>query len=325
MSADEPEMIEISVIVVTWNGKNVASQCLESLQDYAKDQTVEVIVVDNASTDGTPEMIRERYPFVHLLQNQENLGFAKANNIGLAHCNGNFVCLVNSDVVVPNGCIEQAVAYMRQQPTIGMLGPKMYLPNGSIGQSCMGFPTVWNWFCRALALDNLSVGRQIFGGFLRTDFTYEKTADVEVLTGWFWIVRREALSQVGNLDERYFMYGEDIDWCKRFYDAGWRIVFYPEVHAVHYCGASSANAPTRFYIEMHRANMQYLSKYHGPVAQLGFWASALLHELVRIVGFASLYLTKKSMRNEAGYKVKRSLVCLRWLLGLTPVERTPAR
>jgi GT2 family glycosyltransferase len=313
-------MVQISIIIVTWNGKNIVAQCLDSLKQYAHKPATEVIVVDNASTDGTLEMIREQYLYVTLIANSANLGFAKANNIGIERSRGQYVCLVNSDVVVPEECIEKAINYMERNPAIGMLGPKMRLPDGTIGQSCMGFPTVWNWFCRALALDNLSMGRRIFGGFLRTDFQYDQVEDVDVLTGWFWIVTREALNQVGPLDGRYFMYGEDIDWCKRFHQAGWRVVFYPDAEAIHHTAASSKLAPVRFHIEMHRANMQYFEKYHDWLDRAGFWLVTLLHEAIRVVGYSVTYLLRKSRRAEAGFKVRRSAACLSWLIGLTPSE-----
>ena len=319
-------MVQTSIIIVTWNGKNVVAQCLDSLRQYAGDPATEVIVVDNASTDGTLEMIREQYQYVKLIANAANLGFARANNIGIEQCSGRYVCLVNSDVVVPEGCIEQAIEYMKRDPAIGMLGPKMRLPDGTIGQSCMGLPTVWNSFCRAFALDTLPVGKKLFGGYLRTDFDYDRTEDVDVLTGWFWIVTREALNQVGNLDERYFMYGEDIDWCKRFHQAGWRVVFYQDVEAIHHTAASSRLAPFRFYIEMHRANLQYFEKHHSRLGRAGFWLVSLLHEVIRIGGYGATYLLQRSRRAEAGFKVRRSAACISWLLGFTPgemIKRTP--
>jgi GT2 family glycosyltransferase len=317
-------MVKTSLVIVTWNGKKVISQCLESLRRYSGDSSVEILVVDNASTDGTVEHLKTEFPFAKLIVNSSNLGFAKANNIGIAQATGEIVCLVNSDVEVPEGCFEKMAAYMEQNKRIGVLGPKMILADGSVGQSVMGFPTVWNWFCRALGLDNIFKSK-FFAGYLRTDFRYDQVTDVEVLTGWFWMVRREALDQVGGLDERYFMYGEDIDWCKRYNQAGWRVVFYPDAYAVHYCGSSSANAPTRFYLEMHRANMQYCAKYHNGVARAGFWLATWLQEAARIVGYGAVYILKRSSRVDAGYKVKRSAVCLSWMMGFTPLDASKAR
>src|ERR1700730_17505447 len=204
--------VSLSIVIVTWNGKRVVSQCLESLLQYKNDASVQIVVVDNASTDGTPEMVREQHPHVLLIQNNCNLGFAKANNLGIKQCSGKYIALINSDVKIPGGCLEKMLEYMEQNPTIGMLGPKMLLRDGSVGDSCMRFPTPLNWFYRALALDRLFHGFGKFGGFLMWDFHYDRVQDVDVLTGWFWLVRREALAQVGVLDERYFFYGEDIDW-----------------------------------------------------------------------------------------------------------------
>ena len=317
-------MVNISIVVVTWNGKKVISDCLESLRRYSNDSSVEVLVVDNASTDGTVDHLRQKFPFVKLIVNSTNQGFAKGNNIGIAQAAGRYICLLNSDVEVPEGCLEKMLAFMDDHPDIGMLGPKMILADESIGQSVMGFPTVWNWFCRALNLDTLFKSK-LFGGYLRTDFRYDRMEDVEVLTGWFWMVRREALDQVGGLDERYFMYGEDIDWSKRYHQAGWRVVFFPEAHAIHYCGSSSANAPTRFYIEMRRANMQYCAKYHNSLTCAGFWLTIWLQEAIRILGYSAVYLLRRSARASAGYKVRRSALCLSWMMGLRTTEAGTAR
>lgn len=314
-----------SIVIVTWNAKKIVQECLQSLVQHTKNLSTQIIIVDNASWDGTPQLVREQFPQVKLVQNDTNLGYARANNIGISLSTGKYVCLINSDVAVPEDCLENMVEYMEQHPDIGMLGPKMLLPDGAIGQSCMRFPSLWNWFCRAMALDSLFGGSSLFGGFLMTDFRYDKVSDVDVLTGWFWMVRREALTQVGPLDERFFMYGEDIDWSKRFHQAGWRVVFYPEAEAVHYCAASSSKAPARFYVEMNRANMQYCQRYHNGFAVAGFWLTTWLHEVIRIIGYGFVYLLKRGRHSEAGFKVKRSTACLLWLMGLKPVKEGGAR
>lgn len=310
MTSGKPSL---SVVIVSWNTKKILAECLESLE-HCRGLCMEIIVVDNASSDGSSEAVRMRFPEVRLVQNEANLGFAKANNIGIGLSSGRYVCLINSDVVVPDGCIEKMVMYMDQHSDIGMLGPKMILSDGTVGHSCMRFPTVWNWFCSALALDSFFKTSKLFGNFMMTDFNYDRTQDVDLLTGWFWMVRREALSQVGGLDDRFFMYGEDFDWPRRFHQCGWRVVFYHEAEAIHYCGASSSRAPVRFYVEMNRANLQYFRKHHNTLAVMGFWFAMWLRQILRLVGYGVVYLFKKSQREEAGFKVKRSLTCLCWLV-----------
>ncbi|MGD0323642.1 MAG: glycosyltransferase family 2 protein [Terriglobia bacterium] len=306
----------LSVVIVSWNTKRLVLECLESLERSRGCLPLELILVDNASSDGTAEDVQRQFPHVRLVRNERNLGFARANNIGINLSSGEYVCLVNSDVAVPDGCLQKMLDYMEEHADVGMLGPKMILPDGSVGQSCMQLPTVWKCFCNALALDSLCRGSKIFGDLMMRGFTYDRIEDVEVLTGWFWLIRREAMNQVGLLDDRFFMYGEDIDWPKRFHDSGWRVVFHPGAEAIHHCAASSSKAPIRFYVEMHRANMQYYEKHHRFHAVFGFWLATCLQQIIRIVGYGFLYLVKQSVRSKAGYRVRRSLACLLWLTGL---------
>jgi len=313
--------VTLSVIIVTWNGKRYALECLASLHQGESALPFEIIVVDNASTDGTPEAIREQYPDVQLVRNEANLGFAKANNIGMAKSRGKFVALVNSDVVLPPGCLEKMVQYLEENPGIGVLGPKMLSPNGSIGQSVMRLPTVWNTICSSLGLHRVLPDSKLFGGFLMDGYPYNKVDDVEVLTGWFWMVPRVALQQVGGLDEQFFMYGEDIDWCQRFLKAGWRVVFYSDAEALHYGAASSSEAPTRFYVEMRRANLQYFRKHHGWTGSLGYLLATWVHELTRIVGYSFVYCYDRTKRPVAAFKVSRSMSCIRWLVGTSPLAQ----
>lgn len=305
----------LSIIVVTWNGKNYALECLKSLLAQLDGLSAEVIVVDNGSTDGTPAAVRRHYPTVTLIENDTNLGFARANNIGIAASRGKFVCLVNSDVVVPSGCLETMVEFMESHPDIGILGPKMLGPDGGVGASVMRLPTVWNTFCCALGFHTILPRSASFGGFTMDGYPYDSVDEVEVLTGWFWMIPRKALEVVGGLDEQFFMYGEDIDWCHRFRRAGWRVVFYPGAAALHYGAASSAEAPTRFYVEMRRANLQYFRKHHGLPGVLGYRLAIWLHELVRIAGYGLLYCCRRRRRSEAAFKVRRSLACMGWLMG----------
>jgi GT2 family glycosyltransferase len=304
----------LSIIIVTWNGKKYALECLESLRQVKDEASLEVIVVDNASEDGTPDAIAEQYPEVHLLRNAQNLGFAKANNLGIAACTGQYVALVNSDVVVPAGCIATLVQFLREHPDVGLIGPKMLGPNGELGQSVNRYPTVWRCLCTALGLHLLFPNSKLLGGYLLLKYPYDKTEDVDVLTGWFWASPREAVMQVGGLDERFFMYGEDLDWSYRFKKNGWRVVFVAEAEALHYGAASSAKAPTRFYVEKTKANLQYFQKHFGVIGKAGFLAVTVLHELIRLVAYAAAYCVAAGRREQFAGKVQRSVWCLKWVL-----------
>lgn len=303
----------VSIIIVVWNAKKYVQECLDSLREYCDRVYSEVIVVDNCSTDGTPDLIAENFPEFKLIRNSENLGFSKANNIGIAHSSGEYVCLVNSDVKFTGDCLSPMLNYLMENPNVGMMGPKMLGPNGQVQRSTMRFPTVWNQFCRALGLDIVFKRSRLFGGLLMSDFDHTKTRPVEVLNGWFVVVRRTALDRVGLLDPQFFMYGEDVDWCYRFHQAGEQMVFFADAEAIHYGGASSANAPLRFYLENCRANWQYWRKHHGWLSQMAFLASSGTYHLVRFLGFAAMYLVRPSQRQESLAKLHRSSVCLQWV------------
>jgi|SRR5579859_186152 len=314
MNRQESDPI-LSVIIVTWNGKKYALECIDSLHQNETAVPAEIIVVDNGSSDGTPAAIRDRFPSVKVIETHSNLGFAKANNIGMAMSRGQYVCLVNSDVVIPAGCFEKMIEFMKANPEVGLLGPKMLSPDGGIGASVMRLPTIWNTLCSALALHRIAPHSPVLGGFEMAGYPYNEIDDVEVLTGWFWMVPRAALQQVGGLDERFFMYGEDIDWCKRFRQAGRRVVFFPNAEALHYGAASSGEAPIRFYVEMRRANLQYFQKHHGRIGALGYRMAIAIHELVRLGAYSLLYPFSQRRREEAVVKANRSISSLRWLLG----------
>jgi GT2 family glycosyltransferase len=308
----------VSVVIVAWNAKKYLAECLQSLRENCQ-VPAEIIVVDNASSDGSPELVRTDYPECRLVETDANLGFAKGNNIGIALATGKYLFLVNSDVKFLPGCVENLLELMEANPDVALAGPQMQGADGSIRRSTMRFPTLWNSFCRAMALDSVFPRSGVFAGYLMGDFNHQQTREVEILNGWFWVVRREALDQVGGLDEDFFMYGEDMDWSYRFRKAGWRNVFCAESTAVHYGGASSAVAPARFYVEKQRANVQYWKKHHGRFAAFVYLWTVLLQELLRTVGYTVAYLSRASIREKAAAKIRRSLLCVACLTKLRTV------
>ncbi len=305
--------LDLSIIIVSWNAKNHLLKCLKSLAQTSGVATMEIIVVDNASTDGSPELVEGSFPHVRLIRNSANLGFAKANNIGMRVSKGRYFGLINSDVEVLDNCLVRLIKHMDQNPRLGMTGPSVFGGDGKIQRSCRGFPGVWNMFCRCLALDHLFPSCQCFNGYQLLNWNQDTERLVDILSGCFWLVRREAVEQVGGLDEGFFMYGEDMDWCRRFRNAGREVMFVPSARAIHYGGASSSNAPVRFYIEKQRADLQYWKKHHSRVATVCFLLISGLHLLLRAGGYSLALLLHKGARHVYQFKVKRSLACLKWL------------
>jgi GT2 family glycosyltransferase len=174
-------------------------------------------------------------------------------------------------------------------------------------------------------LDDIFPKSKLLGGYLMPYFDGNQISDVDVLNGWFWLTRREALNEVGLLDESLFMYGDDLDWCKRFRDTGWKIVYFPEAASIHYGGGSSGNAPVRFSVEMQKANLQYWRKHFGAASLVLFIGIVWIHQLIRLVGNVLLYIGSKSRRPKAVGKIKRSLACLRWAMGFGYQKKAAAR
>lgn len=306
-------MIDVSIIIVNWNTKQHLLNCLDSLSN-SNYYTQEIIVVDNASSDGSIDAVTSRFPTTKIIENNENLGFSKANNIGIWQSTGRYICLINSDVIVLDRCIEKLMEFMDKNPSIGLAGPRILNPDSSLQVTCRHFPSVWNNLCQALGLNKIFPKSSFFTEPFMKYWAHDEVRKVDVISGCFWMVRREAINEVGLLDEDFFIYGEDIDWCKRFHNAGWDIVFYPEAEAIHYGGASSANAPIKFYLEMQKADLQYWRKHHGRIGQAIYSTIIILRQVLRIIHGTFQYIIHLSQRKTNSFKLKRSLACIRWVL-----------
>ena len=318
--------MDISIIVVTWNAKKFVQECFGSIREETRGLSAETIALDNASVDGTADMIAEQFPEVKLIRSTTNLGFPKGNVVAIeASKPTNYVCLVNPDVRVMPGCFRKLLDYMEKHPQVGVVGPLTRNPDGTVQWSCMRSPNVWTAWCRALALDRTILGRlPLFGGNMMLDFAHDHTREVDVLNGAFLFIRRAAMDQVGLIDARYFMYGDDIDWCLRFRKAGWPVVFYAEAEAIHYGGGTTARAPAYFYVEMQKANLQYWQKHHSRLAQFAFLASLWVQDLSRYLVYSILSRLGESWRTRVGFKAEKSLASLRWLRGTKRPTTEPA-
>jgi GT2 family glycosyltransferase len=256
-------MTDLSVVIVNWNTREFLSRCLRSVYDTTPDLDFEVIVVDNGSTDGSQEMVRQEFPGVGLIVNTENRGFAKANNQAIRRSRGRYVLLLNSDAFVRENAIEHTIAFMDGHPEAGMAGCKLLFEDGRLQPSCYAFPTLFTEFLIAVGLDRLLPRSRLFGKYGMTYWDFDDIREVDVILGAFMLVRATAIDDVGLMDERYFMYSEEVDWCYRLREKGWKIYFYPHVEAVHLGGGSTRRVRAEMLIRLYGSRIEFFRKHHG--------------------------------------------------------------
>jgi hypothetical protein len=283
MTAQAP--LDLSVIIVSWNVCGYLRNCLGSLYvsprmvyaDPAKEangapssgkaHSGQVIVVDNASNDGSVKMVRAEFPKTALVVNDENRGFTAANNQGLAISSGRYVLFLNPDTEVVGNALATMVDYMDAHPEVGALGPELRYGDGSLQSSRRRFPDwmtalfestplAWHW------PDNRWARRYR----MEEGPQPQRALPVDWVVGAALLARRETLAQIGGFDEGYFMYSEELDWCKRAHDAGWQTVYLPSVQVVHHEGKSSEQVVAARHIRFQTSKVRYFGKFHGPAA-----------------------------------------------------------
>ena len=253
--------MDLSIIIVNYNTAGLLSNAIDSIHKTTKGLRYEIIVSDNGSMDGSEEYIKNNYTDVIWISNNANLGFAKANNIGIKRAQGRHILLLNSDTVLMDNCLDSCVDYMDKHMDIGALGCKVILPDGSLDAACKrGLPTPSASLYKFLGLPKLFPKSRVFGQYNLTYLDEDEVNEVDSLVGAFMMVRREVIDEVGLLNENYFMFGEDIDWCYRIKEADWKIVYYPDAKIIHYKGGSGRNLKTDY--EFHRAMYLFYNKHY---------------------------------------------------------------
>ena len=272
---------DASVVIVSFNTRDILRTCLASLARAAGSRDIEVIVVDNNSHDGSAGMVAAEFPTVSLIHSQTNLGFAAGNNAALERARGRYVILLNPDTLLDRNALQRAIAHMDAAPSVGMAGGRLLNRDGSDEPAARQFPSVFNDF---LALSGLAARfprSRLFGRFDRTWAPVTQAADVDWVPGAFAIIRREVLDQVGRFDERFFLYYEEVDLCRRIKAAGWRIRYWPDIVVHHWGGESSktltehtlSNSGSQLVLWRMRSALLYYHKQHG---RLAAWAAARL-------------------------------------------------
>ena len=244
----------VAAVVVTYDALPWIEQCLDSLAG------VETIVVDNGSSDGTVAFVRERYPHIRLVES-ENRGLGAGWNIGLRATTSTYALLLNADAWLADGALERLVAFAETRQRAAVVGPRLRNPDGTLQRSVRGFPTLWRLATEYFFLRKLAPRSAVFNGFYAGGFDHDAVREVEVVMGACMLLRRQAVEQVGFCDEDYFLFSEETDWCFRFRQAGWEVVFFPGAECVHVRGASHSG---QLYRENLRGHLLFLTKHRGP-------------------------------------------------------------
>jgi GT2 family glycosyltransferase len=282
---------------------------------------MEVLVVDNASSDNTVEMVEAKFPWVKLIKSKQNLGFAKGNNVAIRQCRGRYIALVNPDVIVFPGCLDALANFLDEHPKVGDVGPRVFNPDMTQQSTCRRFPTLWNNFCSATSLESRFKGRPFFAGEHMYYFKHDRTLAVDVIVGCFSMIRRETFDEVGLLDEDLFMYGDDVDWCRRAWNAGWQVFFFPDAQAIHDRGKTTAPYPAHFAVAQQRSILRYWAKHHTVFGVLGIRCIMLFHHLLRYVIAALSGLARSHKGPQSEVRKQVSGACLRQLLyGSVPAK-----
>lgn len=253
----------VSVIIVSWNTRQITCDCLGSIYEQTQNIQFEVIVVDNASSDDSVVTIKRDYPEVILLENKKNLGFAAANNQGMTIAKGRYVLLLNSDTVVSDNAIAKTVAFADKHTEVAIVGCRVINPDMSLQPTCFMFPSILNMLLSSTYLYKLFAKNRFFGREQITWWSRDTVREVDVVTGCFMLVRREALEQVGMMDERFFVYGEETDWCYRFKQAGWKVMFTPDVEIIHLGGQSSKQVVSKMVLQLRGSLLLFFMKHRS--------------------------------------------------------------
>jgi N-acetylglucosaminyl-diphospho-decaprenol L-rhamnosyltransferase len=279
-------MGDVSVVVVTYNSMPELERCLDSVAGY------ETVVVDHGSTDGSVELVRERFPDVHLIE-QENRGFGAGTNAGMRVAGGRYFLLLNADAWVLGDAVEELRAFADRHPEAAIVGPRLLNPDGSLQPSVRGFPTLWRLATEYFFLRKLAPRSRLFNAFYGAGFDHRTVRDAEWLGAACLLVRREAADAVGLFDEDFFMFSEEVDWCCRFRAAGWKVLFFPEAEVVHVFTASYNPA---LFNELVRGHVRFLAKHRG----------ARTAEQARRMLLAALRLRGLLYRGEKGATYQRA-------------------
>jgi hypothetical protein len=316
-----PAPPDLSIVIVNWNVRELLRRCLVSIAgsdglvvglDTLRHSTgggwrAEVIVVDNASTDNSGSMLARDFRWVQIIANQENLGFTRANNQGLAASHGRYVLFLNPDTDLTPAALKLLLAYAEAHPRVGVIGPQLRYGDGSLQSSRRRFPTLATFFLESTVVQRWWPRNRVLARYYMLDLPNDAVSQVDWVVGACMLVRRAMLEQIGGFDEGFFMYSEELDLCRRAVDAGWQVVYLPDAVVTHHEGKSSEQVVAARHIRFHSSRVRYVRKYHGRPAALVVRSFLLLTFILQWAEEAAKWLAgfilpsqraRQSMRRE---------------------------
>lgn len=310
--------VKLSIVIICWNDLRVIGNCLRSIFEGTHAIDFEVIVSDNGSTDGSVDFIRQKYPAVRVLENRANLGFAKGNNAGIRASRGEYVLILNPDTIIHNGALDKLVAFADRHTQAGAFGCRVLNPDGSYQVSARLFPTVWRYWVNALYLKKLRRLSSFFAYEEYEGWKGDSERDVDWQSGCCVMFRRELLEKLGGFDEQFFYHFEEVDLCRRVWNAGAPIRFTPEAVITHLGGQSVSRFPIRFEIEKHRSRYRYFYKHFGPSAANQCRHLSIARIRVRQIGYGILAMFRPTPQIRERLKMYDAVV--RWNKALDPAR-----
>jgi hypothetical protein len=286
--------MQLSIILVSWNTRQLLADCLNSVYTHPPKDDFELLVVDNASHDGSAAMVRERFPQARLIQSNENVGFAQGNNLAVPLCIGKYVLLLNPDTVVKPDALDSLVRFMEAHPMAGAAGSRLLNPDETLQPSCHPAPTLSRELWRLFHLDAI----RPYGAYHMHQWDMNQPREVDVIQGASFILRKTALDQVGFLDGRYFMYSEEVDLCYRLQKAGWKLYYVPESQVIHYGGQSTKLVAADMFQQLYMGKLMYFRKHYGRLAGIGYKLILLAAALSRLLLTPFAWLQKPAQREK---------------------------
>jgi len=302
---------DLSIAIPSWNTRDLLAQCLDSVYGSSAGLDFETIVVDNASGDGSADMVAARYPRVKLIRNRVNLGFAAACNIAFKHSAGRHFLLLNTDTIVLDNALRSLVDFMDDHPDAGAAGSRLLNRDGTLQRSCSRFPGLMTELFDALYLSKLFPRSRLFGCYSMSYWDFGDVREVDFAGGSCLIVRREAIEEVGLLDESFFMYTEEADLCYRLWEHGWKVYHFPGAEVIHLGGESARRYGGDMLLHLYAGRNKFIRKHRGNTAAAAHRLIVALGALCRLSVHGMRRMLGRGQADAIGFQTR----VLRWTIG----------